>query len=316
MTSCRNKSHNFTKGTYKMLDAATTGTSAMAGNEQPQNGQPTGQPAAAPAEGAGTTSLFAPEYANNPSIQKFGGDVDKLAKSYLSLESLMGQGRVAVPKDDADANAWSLYDKAFGVPDKADGYKLTAPDGANLSEFNELMRKNHISPKVAQELLDAHLGEFQHVEELKSQQAQKDMQDAEDSLKKEWGMKYAENMSSAAKFLQKVSETQEDYAYFESKIGNDPKFIKLLARMGNQISEGSLGGFEGQVSGFTKTPIEAKNELNSILNDPDDAYFAGVRNKRNDPRWCKEHNAHFVPEQERKARVAYVQSLMQMQGQS
>ena len=52
------------------------------------------------------SSALSAEYQNNPSITKFGGDVNKLAKSYLSLESLMGQGRVAIPKDDNDVNAW------------------------------------------------------------------------------------------------------------------------------------------------------------------------------------------------------------------
>lgn len=111
-----------------------------------------------------------------------------------------------------------------------------------------------------------------------------------------------------------MSENQEDYKYFLDKIGNDAKFIKLLARMGDNISEGSLGGMEGQVSGFTKTPSEAKAELDRIMNDPEDAYWAGSRNKRNDPAWCKQNNKSFVSEQERKARVNYVLSLMQMQG--
>lgn len=289
-----------------MTEPATTGTSAPeAGNGQPQEGignQPQGN------------SLFAPEFESNPSIQKFGGDVNKLAKSYLSLESMMGQGRVIIPKDENDANAWGMYDKAMGIPEKSDGYQLKAPDGVNLTEFNEIMRQNHITPRVAQKLLDAHLAEFGKLEEMRAQQAEQDKQNAEASLKKEWGLKYNENIATAAKFLEKMSDTREDYKYFESKIGNDPKFIKLLARMGSSISEGSLGGFEGQASGFTKTPTEAKNELEAIFNNPDDAYFAGVRNKRNDAKWCRENKQQWVSEEERKARVAYVQSLMQMQG--
>ena len=122
------------------------------------------------------------------------------------------------------------------------------------------------------------------------------------------------NMSKAAKYLEKMSGSKEDYEYFLGKIGNDAKFIKLLAQMGNSISEGSLGGMEGQVSGFTKTPSEAKAELDKILNDPSDAYWAGARNRRNDPIWCKQNNQSFVSEAERKARVSYVQSLMAMQG--
>ena len=100
-----------------------------------------------------------------------------------------------------------------------------------------------------------------------------------------------------------MSGNEEDYKYFEGVIGNDAKFIKLLSKMGESISEGSLGGFESQTGGFVKTPKEAEAELNSILNNPDDAYWAGSRNRRNNITYCKEHNLSYVPEDERKARV-------------
>lgn len=263
---------------------------------------------------AGFTDMLDASLRDNPSIVKFGGDPNKLAQSYLSLQSLMGQGRVAIPKDETDAEAWGMYDKAFGVPDKDDGYKLTAPDGTDLSGFKKLMRENHISPKTAQKLLDAHLGDFQQLNDTIEQQRNAEKSAAEAELKKEWGLKYAENMQTANQTLKKLSATKEDYEHFLGVIGNDARFIRLLSSIGEKIGEGSLGGLEGQVSGFTRTPAEAGQELQRILSDPNDAYFAGVRNQRNNPVWCKEHNQTFVTEAERKARVEYVQSLMQMAG--
>lgn len=283
--------------------------------EPDTSGQPTtGTETENPTNGFDLSSVLSAEYQSHPSITKFGGDVNKMAKSYLSLESLMGQGRLAVPKDENDANAWGMYDKAFGVPEAPDGYELTAPEGASLDEFKSLMKANHIPPTVAQKLLDAHLNEFTQYENIKKQEMEAAKNEAETQLKQEWGMKYNENMSTAAKFLEKMSGNKADYDYFLGKIGNDAKFIKLLARMGESVSEGSLGGFEGQASGFTKTPTEAKAELDKILNDPNDAYWAGARNQRNNPVWCKKNNQPWISENERKARVAYVQSLMQMQG--
>jgi hypothetical protein len=263
---------------------------------------------------AGFTDMLDASLRDNPSIVKFGGDPNKLAQSYLSLQSLMGQGRVAIPKDETDAEAWGMYDKAFGVPDKDDGYELTAPDGTDLSGFKKLMRENHISPKTAQKLLDAHLGDFQQLNDTIEQQRNAEKSAAEAELKKEWGLKYAENMQTANQTLKKLSATKEDYEHFLGVIGNDARFIRLLSSIGEKIGEGSLGGLEGQVSGFTRTPAEAGQELQRILSDPNDAYFAGVRNQRNNPVWCKEHNQTFVTEAERKARVEYVQSLMQMAG--
>lgn len=273
--------------------------------------QTAAQPSAA---ASGFTDMLDASLRDNPSIVKFGGDPNKLAQSYLSLQSLMGQGRVAIPKDETDAEAWGMYDKAFGVPNKDDGYELTAPDGTDLSGFKKLMRENHISPKTAQKLLDAHLGDFQQLNDTIEQQRNAEKSAAEAELKKEWGLKYAENMQTANQTLKKLSATKEDYEHFLGVIGNDARFIRLLSSIGEKIGEGSLGGLEGQVSGFTRTPAEAGQELQRILSDPNDAYFAGVRNQRNNPVWCKEHNQTFVTEAERKARVEYVQSLMQMAG--
>ena len=256
------------------------------------------------------------EYRNHPSIQKFT-DCNGLAKSYLSLESMMGQEKIPVPKDETDANAWSLYHKAFNIPETAEKYQLKVEgidDDAKLNGYKELMLRNHIPNKVAQELLDAHVKDFKDYENYKIQQYNLESEKTTQQLKADWGLKYEENIKTANNFLHKMCTDQEEYNYFNEKLGNDIKFIKLLTKMGDSISEGSLGGFEGQTGGFTKTPAEAKQELDKILNDPTDAYWAGARNKRNDAQFCKEHNLSFVTEDERKARVAYVNSLMQMQG--
>lgn len=259
-------------------------------------------------------SNLSEEYRNHPSITKFN-DANGLAKSYLSLESLMGRDKIPVPKDENDVNAWSQYNKAFNVPNSAEEYNLKVEGAeANLDKFKELAHKYHLSNDVAQELLNAHIQDFKDYENAKTQAFNAQAEEATKQLKAEWGMKYDENIKLARTFLEKMSDNKEQYDYFNDKIGNDVQFIKLLSKMGNSISEGSLGGFEGQVGGFTKTPAEAKAELDKIMNDPSDAYWAGSRNRRNDAKFCREHNLSFVSEEERKARIAYVYSLMQMQG--
>lgn len=254
------------------------------------------------------------EYRNHPSIQKFS-DANGLAKSYLSLESLMGRDKIPVPKGADDVNAWNLYNKAFNIPDKAEDYKFTIEgEEQDLTELKQLAHKYHLPNDVAQELLNVHVKDFKDYEQQKIQASNAEAEEATKQLKAEWGLKYDENLRSAKNFLEKMSGSKEEFDYFNNKIGNDVKFIKLLSKMGNSISEGNLGGFEGQVSGFTKTPAEAKAELDRILNDPNDAYWAGSMNRRNDMKYCKEHNLTYVSEDERKARAAYVKSLFQMQG--
>lgn len=260
-------------------------------------------------------SNLSEEYRNHPSIQKFN-DVNGMAKSYLSLESLMGQEKIPVPKGADDTNAWQLYHKAFNVPESADKYEFNI-EGTNEADFlgyKELMHKYHLPNDVAKELVTEHLKAFKEYEQAKLDEISKAKDIASEMLKKEWGYKFDENIKTARIFLEKMSETEEDFNYFNQKIGNDAKFLKLLTKLGESISEGELGGFEGQAKSFTKTPAEAATELDRILNDPNDAYWAGSRNKRNDMRYCRDHNLSYVSEDERQARIKYVNSLMAMKG--
>lgn len=256
------------------------------------------------------------EYSSHPSIQKFNGDVNNLAKSYLSLQQLMGQGRVTIPKDANDSVAWEAYDKAFNIPGKDKNYNLTAKDGFEYdkAEFEKLMRDNHIPEAAAQNILNSFADAMFDISKEEAQALEDQKQNTISTLKSEWGAKYKQNMELANNVLVKLCENQEDYEHVLSLVGNDATSIKFLNKIGSLISEGNLGGFEGQVSGFSKTPTEAKAEFERIMNDPDDAYWAGSRNKRNDPKWCKANNASYVSEDERKARVQYVTSLMRMQG--
>ena len=289
-----------------MSELLTTDAPAEVTTQPADNAQPTNE---------NWYSTLSEEYRNHPSIQKFN-DANGLAKSYLNLESMMGQEKIPVPKGVDDSNAWGLYRKAFNVPEAAENYniKIEGVEDEKLGLFKELFHKHNISQDTAQALADAYVedlkGLFAHQDQLK----QVAMENATSELKKEWGLKYEENLKTARNFLEKMAGNEEDYKYFEGVIGNDAKFIKLLSKMGESISEGSLGGFESQTGGFVKTPKEAEAELNSILNNPDDAYWAGSRNRRNNITYCKEHNLSYVPEDERKARVQYVQSLMAMLG--
>ena len=261
------------------------------------------------------SSAISAEYASHPSIQKFNGDINNMAKSYLSLEQLMGQGRVPVPKDASDAVAWEAYDKAFGIPE-ADKYDIKSENGdvEVTPEFRDLMKRNHISNAAAQDIFNEYVKGLQSMNATAEQERLNVHNQTIATLKSEWGAKYQQNLELANNTLAKFCENKEDYASLLDLVGDNAAAIRLLNKIGSSISEGSLGGFEGQVSGFTKTPSEAQAEFDRIMADTSDAYWAGSRNHRNDMKWCKEHGQQYVSEEERLARVQYVQSLLKMLG--
>ncbi len=293
------------------MDENTETTTAITTEPMTEPTAPETTPAAAP-----TMAGLNAEYLNHPSLQKFGGDVNKLAGSYLGLEKAFSGNKVAVPTDENDATAWGLYDKAFQVPEKADGYALeNVPEEADLTAFKQLMKDNHVPAKTAQKLCDAYIAEIMGRVTAEQEKNELDRVDAEQSLKKEWGLKYAQNMAIAADFLKKnYGESDDDRREALDKYGNDPKFIKMLVTMAGKVSEGNLGGMTGQSTSLALTPAEAKQELNAIYNDINHPYWTGARNHRDNPRWAAERRLAPVTAAEHRAAVARVEELKRMAG--
>lgn len=245
-------------------------------------------------------------YKENPSITKFE-NVEGLAKSYLSLESMLGQEKIPVPKNAEDEGAWSLYNKAFKIPETSDKYELAPSEElgefreqiGDLQAFKDIMHKHRIPPEAAQGLLDTYLGEIKGSVEKQEQQVQAQMTEAQTSLQKEWGNAYEDKIKGARDVLAKLAGDEENFNYFNSKIGNDAKFIKLLASINDKISEGSLGGLDKQSGSFAKTPSEANQEFNDILNNPSNPKYNSYR--------TREASDH-------KEVVAYVNGLIGMMG--
>lgn len=158
------------------------------------------------------------EYSSHPSITKFNGDVNNLAKSYLSLEQLMGQGRVAIPKDGNDAVAWEAYDKAFGIPAKDQDYNLNAKEGFEYDKasFTKLMRDNHISPAAAQNILNAFSETMEGIGQSEAAAFEQQKNATVSALKAEWGAKYNQNMELANKYACQTLRKQRGLRpYFE-----------------------------------------------------------------------------------------------------
>ena len=237
------------------------------------------------------------DFKDHPSIQKFD-NVNGLAKSYLSLEKMMGQDKIVMPKDETDTEGWnSLYGR-LGVPETAEGYGLVQPENVpeGLSDaqmdtkaFADVAKKYNLTPAQAKgmqsEYTDMITGIYNEGEAGKATA----MENAKAELTNEWGLAYSEKINLAKGVLTKFAGDKAEFDYIDAKIGNDPKAVKMLAKIGEQFSEGSLGDFKPSGS-FTKTPAEAQKEYNAIMDDTSDPFWKGDQ-----------------------TRVDYVMSLMKMQ---
>jgi len=238
---------------------------------------------------------------NSPSMQKFPDTKEGLvesAKSYMNLEKLLGHEKVPVPKGPEDTEAWNLFSKAMGIPDKAEAYGL--PDAAvpesmkgmafDKNKFAEIVHAHKLTPGQAKGLWDAYtnMTKESYQKALKDHEAK--MTEVVNKMRGEWGDAYDSNVQLGQLVINKFSDDQEMQDFVTATLAKDPRGIKFLAKIGSQFAENKIGEFGYQK--FSLTPDQAESEIQAILNDPKHPY-----------------NNDRAPQAERDRAIDYVNSL-------
>jgi hypothetical protein len=247
---------------------------------------------------------------SNPTLQKYKTQ-EEAHKAHLELASLLGNDKIALPKDENDTVAIEALNRALGVPVEAigeNGYKFAELEGIEGIEgmefgddsFAAIMHKHNIPQAAAAGLRQEYAEMIDGMAKQNKEAYVEHVNKAKTELTKEWGLKYDANVKLAQSVMNKHVGSKEEFDHVNALIGADPVALKMLAKLGGQFSEGSLGDIGDQGSGFTKTPADAKAEYDKIMNDNEDIYWAGVRNQK------------VVPEGVRKERVAHVENLLMM----
>jgi hypothetical protein len=238
------------------------------------------------------------QFQNNPTVQKYQNQ-NEFVKAHLELVSKLGSDKIALPKDANDKAGWEAIYEKLGMPKEAKDYEFTAHElpkelgEQNLDGFKQKARELGLSKKQAAELYDWHVGNVknQYGEIVKQQEGA--LKQAEDMLRKEFGLNYDSALkASNAAFVKMFG--QEGAKQLQNVVGNNPAFIKGMYEVSKMLGEDTIGKFTN--SGFTKTPQEAKIELDAIMANP------------NDPYWGNGDTPSLV----QKERVKYVEGLYQM----
>lgn len=131
---------------------------------------------------------------------------EALAKSYAHLERLKGY------PDPADLRRMEAFRLAVGLPEKAEDYHLTRPEGAADEIWNEDLAEDlagvayryGVPARAMQALSERYsaLGTrmLQHSREVEQQA----IEQADASLQQEWGKQYEENMQDIGNFLSRL----------------------------------------------------------------------------------------------------------------
>ena len=193
-----------------------------------------------------TTQWYSEEYKEVVS-QKGWENADSVLKSYSELEKSTGS-KIKLPTPESSKEEISAFYDKIGRPVNAEGYELARPDLPEGMTYDEGFEKaitaiayeEGISKQQLQVLSKA-FNEYQVNEFTNfSSELQRTQEEGERSLKEEWGAKYDENLEVAKRACKELGSDEFTQLLVESKIGNNPVFIKTFRDIGLKIMDDTL----------------------------------------------------------------------------
>lgn len=239
----------------------------------------------------------------SPTMQKFQDTKEgfnEAVKSHLSLEKMLGHEKVPIPKGPDDKEAWNLFAKAMGIPDKAEAYGLPdaeIPDSMkgvtfDKGKFAEVAHAHKLTPGQAKSLWGAYTEMVKGAYTKAVTDKQTQMQEVVNRLRGEWGDAYEANVELGQMVINKFSADKDMQDYVTSQLLSHPNGVKFISKIGSQFAENKMGEFA--YKRFSLTPDQAQGEIDSILADKNHPY----NNDRKSPA-------------ERERAIDYVNSLYQ-----
>jgi len=211
------------------------------------------------------------DYKAEKSLEVFSKDkegLNNVVKSYLETKKKQGNA-IWIPGDNATMDEVQDYRKKLGVPESPDKFdiKYKEHEAIKFDEgFDKAWKtKAHevgLTPKQAQALTDYYADMV-----IGANDAQvKSYNDAVESMKQEYGNDYQTVLDKANKVLRTFADEKdmENIRPFE----NDIRLVKLLAKVGDAMSESTFKKGEQQTPEGTKEDMMVKiAELQAIYTD-------------------------------------------------
>ena len=216
---------------------------------------------------------FSEDIRGNQDITKFNS-AEELAKSYINAQTLIGRDNIPMPVTEDD---WANTYNRLGRPETADGYELQVDSEAINPEFQQsFLEKAHslgLSNKQVQALTEWNLSLSDGSEEVALQQEQA-TQEAVESLKKDWGNAFEQNVNIANRALNEFVSSEDIDFITETEIGgvklaDHPVMARILHNVGKGLMEDVK--FEGKGNELVLSPNELQDKQSSLMAHP--AYF-------------------------------------------
>ena len=193
--------------------------------------------------------------------------------SYLNLEKKLTDSRaVRVPDANSSPEDIAAWNKARGVPDTPDGYKVDVPvpqgvelqdsDKAFLKTTTERLHKLGADPQLVAEAHRIFYEQAEQAQQTALERATAARAETETALRKEWGRDFEANVKWAEAAVQQfgVAPVLDLRLADGSLLGDHPVIVKAMAQIGRLNSEDPyMLAAAGQGTG--KSPEDRKAEI-------------------------------------------------------
>ena len=202
---------------------------------------------------------------------------DKALKSYRDLERLKGvpaDRLVTLPGEEASPEEWRDVYTKLGAPETADQYEINIPPEVPLSQdrvnsFKNLAHELGLTKTQVQKLAEWDTNLMSEVQTQASEATDTQRQQEMQSLKKEWGAAYDQNIKVARAAARQFGASEEILDAMESAVGLH-ETLKFMHKVGAALSEDSFETSEDRNGGFNvMSPAQANQKINDLMMDPE-----------------------------------------------
>lgn len=208
-------------------------------------------------------------------------DIPTLAKTLINAQKMIGADKLPIPGKNASENDWKEAFHKLGNPRELAEYNLdlsketeTLMDKTFVERFKKEAHGLGVLPKQASKLAEffgkLNKDSWQAMEVENNNLKVAGMQ----ALEKEWGSSFQEKKIAAQAAIREYTNVDEQQYLKEMGLGNDSRFLKIMAKIGGGLSEDKLRA-AGNGGEFNRgmTPAEAQGKIDEIMKDTKHPYW-------------------------------------------
>jgi hypothetical protein len=242
-----------------------------------------GAPASEPATGIATSEFVYPEnwrdgiaeeFRNDPTVQACA-DVPSMAKMLVHAQKQIGADKIPIPGKHATEQDWASVYSKLGLPASLDSYDVQFPEGPQFADegIQKVLKENAHKAGILPKQLNALLAGFnEHAtqsQEAQQKESERSLQEGLQSLQKEWGNAFNDEVNTARQAIRHVNDAQFMEWLNETGMANNPMMVKVFNKLGKLLKEDGIGS---QGDSGRQTPKMVTEEINKIMADTSHPY--------------------------------------------